>query len=127
MRNPSDLQLANQGSHSQAVENEKKGIGNLLGGGFKDFFNKKKTASMKSGGKAPSQKGSAGATSCMTDLSDVEKLERIMNEAKYASKGVAKYFGKLFEEYRRHMNYQKEIVFSDLLMNNPSNCDQPQD
>jgi len=51
----------------------------------------------------------------MTDLSDVEKMERIMNEAKFADKGIVKYFGKMFDEFRREMNYQRDIVFSDIL------------
>ena len=41
------------------------------------------------------------ATSQATDLSDVEKIERILNEAKHANKAVVKYFGKLLEEFRR--------------------------
>lgn len=38
-----------------------------------------------------------------------------MNEALYADKNIVKYFGKHFEEFRREMHYNKEIVFSDLL------------
>lgn len=37
-----------------------------------------------------------------------------MNEAKYADKSIVKYFGKHFEEFRRDMHYNKEIVFSDM-------------
>jgi hypothetical protein len=47
----------------------------------------------------------------------VEKIERIMNEAKYADKSVVKYFGKLMEEFRRQMSYEKESVFSEMLSN----------
>jgi hypothetical protein len=37
-----------------------------------------------------------------------------MNEAKYADKSVVKYFGSHFEEFRREMHYNKEIVFSEM-------------
>lgn len=47
-------------------------------------------------------------------MSDLEKIEKIMNEAKYADKSVVKYFGSHFEEFRREMHYYKEIVFSDM-------------
>ena len=48
-------------------------------------------------------------------MSDLEKIEKILNEAKYADKNVVKYFGKHFEEFRREMVSNKEIVFSDML------------
>ena len=53
----------------------------------------------------------------VTSLSDLEKIERIMNEAVYASKSVVKYFGKHFEEFRREMHHNKEVIFADLLIN----------
>ena len=72
--------------------------------------NLKKPISQKSGGKAPSNAGSQ-----MTSLSDLEKIERIMNEAQHADKSIVKYFGAHLEEFRRDMHYYKEIVFSDML------------
>jgi len=78
------------------------------------FLNVKKSSSHKSGGKAGSQK-SGGPGSVVTTLSDLEKMEKIMNEAKHASKSIVKYFGKHFEEFRREMHYNKEIVLSDML------------
>ena len=51
----------------------------------------------------------------MTSLSDLEKIEKIMNEAQHADKSIVKYFGNHFEEFRRDMHYYKEIVFSDML------------
>ena len=36
-----------------------------------------------------------------------------MNEAQHAKKSVVKYFGSYFEEFRREMHYNKEIVLSD--------------
>ena len=48
---------------------------------------------MKSFGKQGSQKSGG---SYITDLSDAENIERIMNEAKHASKSIVKYFGKHF-------------------------------
>ena len=66
-------------------------------------------------GKAGSQK-SGGAGSQITSISDLEKIEKIMNEAVHADKNIVKYFGKHFEEFRREMHYNKEIIFSDMLM-----------
>lgn len=51
----------------------------------------------------------------MTSLSDLEKIEKIMNEAQHADKNIVKYFGKHFEEFRRDMHYYKEIVMADML------------
>ena len=45
----------------------------------------------------------------------MEKIEKIMMEAKHADKNIVKYFGKHLEEFRREMHYNKEIVFSDVL------------
>ena len=39
-----------------------------------------------------------------------------MNEAQHADKNVVKYFGKHFEEFRREMHYNREIVLSDMLL-----------
>jgi hypothetical protein len=39
-----------------------------------------------------------------------------MNEAVHADKNIVKYFGKHFEEFRREMHYNKEIIFSDMLI-----------
>ena len=100
--------------HSQAVENEKKGIQNMMGQGITNMLhNLKKPASQKSGGKAGSQR-SGGGGSVVTSLSDLEKIEKIMNEAQHADKNIVKYFGKHLEEFRRDMHYYKEIVFSDM-------------
>jgi len=49
-------------------------------------------------------------------LSDAEKIEKIMNEAKHADKSIVKYFGKHFEEFRNDMHYNREIVFSEMLV-----------
>lgn len=73
--------------------------------------NLKRAGSNKGGG---SQK-SGGAGSVCTSLSDLEKIEKIMNEAIHANKSVVKYFGQHFEEFRREMYYNKEIVLSDML------------
>ena len=80
------------------------------------FTNFKKATSLKSMGKAGSVSGkSGGAGSVVTSLSDLEKIEKIMNEAQFADKSIVKYFGKHFEEFRREMHYNKEIVFADML------------
>lgn len=36
-----------------------------------------------------------------------------MSEAQHADKNIVKYFGKYFEEFRRDMHCQKEIIFSE--------------
>jgi hypothetical protein len=78
------------------------------------FDKLKKPSSQKSGGKGGSHK-SGGPGSVITSISDLEKIEKIMNEAKYADKSIVKYFGKHFEEFRREMHYNKEVIFSDML------------
>ena len=72
-----------------------------------NFF--KKTSSQKSVGKAGSRKSGGGPGSIGTSISDLEKIEKIMNEAQHAKKSVVKYFGAYFEEFRREMHYYKEI------------------
>jgi hypothetical protein len=84
------------------------------------FLSLKKPLSQKSGGKGGSQK-SGGAGSVITSISDLEKIEKIMNEAQHADKNIVKYFGKHFEEFRREMHYNKEIVLSDLLLDDGLN------
>jgi len=39
-----------------------------------------------------------------------------MNEAQFADKSIVKYFGKHLEEFRREMHYNKEIIFSDMML-----------
>ena len=75
------------------------------------FSNLKKPLSV---GKTGSQK-SGGAGSVITSISDLEKIEKIMNEAVHADKNIVKYFGKHMEEFRRDMHHNKEIIFSDML------------
>ena len=79
----------------------------------------KKPSSQKSGGKGSVKSGGAG--SVITSISDLEKIEKIMNEAQHADKNIVKYFGKHFEEFRREMHYNREIVLSDLLLENGLN------
>lgn len=90
------------------MENERKGISNFMNVGVNILSNLKKPASQTSAGKAASH------ASGVTSLSDLEKIEKIMNEAVHADKNIVKYFGKHFEEFRRDMHYYKEIVFSEL-------------
>lgn len=97
------------------MENERKGFQGIGGAVGTLFNNLKKPASQKSGGKAGSQRSGGG--SAVTSLSDLEKIEKIMNEAQHADKNIVKYFGKHLEEFRREMHHNKEIVFSDMLLN----------
>ena len=68
------------------------------------FFNKKLTGSLKS--------GSGG--SIVTSMSDLERIERVMNSAHFANKSMIKYMTKHIEEFRREMQYAKELILSDL-------------
>lgn len=61
------------------MENEKKGFQGIGGAVGTLFNNLKKPSSQKSGGKAGSQRSGGG--SAVTSLSDLEKIEKIMNEA----------------------------------------------
>lgn len=54
----------------------------------------------------------------MTTTSDVERMERLMNLAQYASKPIVKYFGKHLEDFRREQVYSKEVVLSDVMRGN---------
>ena len=90
------------------MDTDKKGIHGVMGNFLSNI---KKTSSQKSGG----TKKSGGPGSIGTTLSDLEKIEKIMNEAQHAKKSVVKYFGSHFEEFRREMHYNKEIVLSDML------------
>ena len=47
--------------------------------------------------------------------SELERMERLMKMAKHAKKSIVKSFGKNLEEFRREMQYSKEIINSDLL------------
>ena len=70
------------------------------------FLRRKTDGSYKSG-------NSGG--SVVTSLSDLERIEKIMTYAQYANKSIVKYFGKNLEEFRREMQYSKEIILSELL------------
>ena len=103
-----------QATSTTLDSDNKKGIQGVMGNFMSNI---KKTSSQKSGGntnKAGSRK-SGGPGSIGTTISDLEKIEKIMNEAQHAKKSVVKYFGSHFEEFRREMHYNKEIVLSDML------------
>ena len=51
----------------------------------------------------------------ITSTSDLERFERLMIQAKYANKSIIRHFGKQLEEFRREMQYSKEIILSELL------------
>lgn len=46
-------------------------------------------------------KPASGTNSIVTSASDLEKFERIMNQAQHADKNFVKMFGKNLEEFRR--------------------------
>jgi hypothetical protein len=96
---------------SAAGENSTKGF-NGFGSGLSNIMNTLKAPLSQ----AASQRSGGG--SVVTSLSDLEKIERIMNEAQHADKSIVKYFGGYFEEFRRDMHYYKEIVFTEMLTHN---------
>ena len=95
---------------SAANENSSKGF-NGFGQGLSNIMNSLKAPLSQAG----SQRSGGG--SVVTSLSDLEKIERIMNEAQHADKCIVKYFGGYFEEFRRDMHYYKEIVFAEMMTN----------
>lgn len=65
--------------------------------------------------KGASHRSGSGAGSVVTSLSDLERIEKIMTQAQYANKNIVKYFSKNLEDFRREMQYAKEIILSDLI------------
>jgi hypothetical protein len=65
--------------------------------------------------KPGSYKSGSGGGSIVTSMSDLERIEKIMTQAQYANKSIVKYFSKHLEEFKREMQYSKEIILSDLL------------
>lgn len=59
--------------------------------------------------------GSGGPGSVITSLSDLERIEKIMTSAQYASKSIVKHFSRHLEEFRREQSYAKEIILSELM------------
>ena len=59
--------------------------------------------------------GSGPGSIAGSNMSDIERMERLMNLTKFAKKSIVKIFGKNFEDFRREMHYSKEIINSDLL------------
>jgi len=51
----------------------------------------------------------------VTSVSDLEKFERIMSQARYANKNFVKIFGKHLEDFRRENFYLMELIRSDPL------------
>ena len=66
--------------------------------------------------KAGSVRSGSGPGSIIgSTTSELERLERLMKQAKYAKKSIVRMFGKNLDEFRREMQYSKEIINSDLL------------
>ena len=69
--------------------------------------------------KAGSVRSGSGAGSIIgSTTSDLERLERLMKQSQHAKKSVIRIFGKNLEEFRREMQYSKEIINSDILSQN---------
>ena len=58
-------------------------------------------------------KPGSGSNSIVTSASDLEKYERIMNQAQHANKHFVKMFGKNLEEFRRQNFQLMELIKSD--------------
>ena len=66
--------------------------------------------------KAGSVRSGSGPGSIIgSTTSDLERLERLMRNAVHAKKSIVRMFGKNLDEFRREMQYSKEIINSDLL------------
>jgi hypothetical protein len=74
--------------------------------------------------KTTQSKSGSATGSFLTSTSDLERMERLINQAQHASKPILKFFGKYFEEFRRDQAYCREIVFSDLA-HTPSEVPEP--
>ena len=74
-------------------------------------------SNMKAAGiKAGSVRSGSGPGSIIgSTTSDLERLDRLMRQAKHAKKPIVRMFGKNLDEFRREMQYSKEIINSDLL------------
>ena len=62
--------------------------------------------------------GSGAGSIIGSTTSDLERLERLMKQSQHAKKSVIRIFGKNLEEFRREMQYSKEIINSDILSQN---------
>ena len=66
--------------------------------------------------KAGSVRSGSGPGSIIgSTTSDLERLEKLMRLSVHAKKSVVRMFGKNLDEFRREMQYSKEIINSDLL------------
>jgi len=66
--------------------------------------------------KAGSVRSGSGPGSIIgSTTSDLERLEKLMKLSVHAKKSVVRMFGKNLDEFRREMQYSKEIINSDLL------------
>ena len=83
----------------------------ILGSRRSDAGGDSEEKKCKKHGVAQSYK-SGNSGSVVTSLSDLERMERVMTQ--YANKSIVKYFGKQLEEFRREMQYAKEMLVSDL-------------
>lgn len=74
-------------------------------------------SNMKAAGiKAGSVRSGSGPGSIIgSTTSDLERLDRLMRQALHAKKPIVRMFGKNLDEFRREMQYSKEIINSDLL------------
>jgi len=69
--------------------------------------------------KAGSARSGSGPGSIIgSTTSDIERLERLMKQSQHAKKSIVRMFGKNLEEFRREMQYSKEVINSDLLSQN---------
>jgi len=70
-------------------------------------------AKIKGSGSVRSGSGPGSIVGSAT--SDIERIDRLMNQAKHANKSIVKLFGKHMEEFRSEMQYSKAYIQTDLI------------
>lgn len=80
-----------------------------------------KAAGSSVSGAGSVRSGSGPGSVGFSSASDLERIERLLKQSKFATKSVVRHFGKHFEEFRQQMSYTKEIINSDYLMPKSAN------
>lgn len=93
-------------TNNSAINNAVIGLTNLV---------KQPSSQLVNAVKSATHSVKSGSGSVVTSASDLERLERLMVFAKHANKSILRQFGKQLEEFRREMQYSKEIILSELV------------
>jgi len=65
-----------------------------------------------------SVRSGSGAGSVVTSLSDLERIEKMMNHAQFANKNIIKYFGKHIEDFRKEQSGFRDFILTEFQVNN---------